>query len=87
MKQTDRARDLHTKAARNHEEAAQLHRQAAECHDQNRIVAARQSAKSAMDCCQTAQLHSIAACDCSDNHPTHDSLRHNVPTLLKPFMG
>ena len=69
MKQLHSARDLHARAARVHEEAAQLHRLAAECHDQNRLVAARLSAKSAMDCCNSARLHSVAACDCSDHNP------------------
>ncbi len=68
MKPATNPRDLHTLAARNHEEAAQLHRDAAQCHDQNRVMAAKISATSAMECCNRAQSHSVAACESSEHH-------------------
>lgn len=66
MTQTNEASTLHKKAASEHEAAAKHHHKAAECHDHNKTGDAKISSKSAMDCCNTAQKHTKAACDCSD---------------------
>jgi hypothetical protein len=97
MKPATHPRDLHTQAARNLEEAAQLHREAAMCHDQNRLVAARRSAKSAMECCARAQVHSQTACESSEQLvEMHDDLDHgsisamghmHEPALRGPAQG
>ena len=66
MTQTNEASTLHKKAASEHEAAAKHHHKAAECHDNNKTGDAKISSKSAMDCCNTAQKNTKAACDCSD---------------------
>jgi hypothetical protein len=66
MTQTNEASTLHKKAASEHEAAAKHHHKAAECHDHNKTSDAKISSKSAMDCCNTAQKNTKAACDCSD---------------------
>ena len=63
MSNTNEASGLHKQAATVHEEAAKHHRKAAECHDQNKPNDAKGSSKSAMDCCNTAQKSSAAACE------------------------
>lgn len=68
MKPATNPRDLHTLAARNHEAAAQLHRDAATCHDQNRLMEAQSSSNSALESCNRAQTHSVAACESSAHH-------------------
>jgi hypothetical protein len=65
MTHTNEASALHKKAASDHEAAATHHHKAADCHDQNKMSDAKTSSKSAMDCCNTAQKHTKAACDCS----------------------
>jgi hypothetical protein len=65
MSNTNEASGLHTQAASAHEEAAKQHHHAASCHDQNKMSDAKDSSKSAMECCNTAQKQSIAACGCS----------------------
>ena len=65
MSTTNEASGLHIQAASDHEEAAKHHRKAAECHDQNKLSDAKGSSKTAMDCCNTAQKRSTAACGCS----------------------
>ena len=57
--------ELHSLAANDHEAAAKHHRKAAECHDQNKLGDAKTSSKSAMDCCNMAQKHSVTACESS----------------------
>lgn len=66
MTQTNEASTLHKQAASDHEAAAKHHHEAAECHDHNNMSDAKSSSKSAMDCCNTAQKNTKAACDCSD---------------------
>lgn len=66
MTQTNEASALHKKAASDHEAAAKHHHKAAECHDHNKTSDAKASSKSAMDCCNTAQKNTKAACDCSE---------------------
>ena len=63
MPNTKEASALHKQAASDHETAAKHHRKAAECHDQNKPSDAKGSSKSAMDCCNTAQKSSAAACE------------------------
>jgi hypothetical protein len=65
MSNTNEASGLHKQAASEHEAAAKHHRKAADCHDQNKLSDAKASSKSAMDCCNTAQKHSVTACGCS----------------------
>lgn len=65
MSQTTEASTLHKKAASDHEAAAKHHHTAAEQHDQNKMSDAKTSAISAMDCCNTAQKNTKAACDSS----------------------
>jgi hypothetical protein len=65
MSHTNEASTLHKQAASDHEAAAKHHHKAAECHDQNKVSDAKTSATSAMDCCNTAQKNTKAACDCS----------------------
>ena len=65
MSKTNEASGLHKHAASDHEAAAKHHRHAAECHDQNKVSDAKASSKSAMECCDTAQKNSVAACGCS----------------------
>jgi len=59
------ASSQHKQAASDHEAAAKHHMKAAECYDHNKISDAKESAKSAMDCCKTAQKHSETACSSS----------------------
>jgi len=65
MLNTNEASDLHKQAACDHEAAAKHHLKAAECHDQNKLSDAKDSSKSAMACCNTAQKNSVTACGCS----------------------
>jgi hypothetical protein len=65
MLNTKDASGLHKQAASAHEEAAKQHAHAASCHDQNKISDAKDSSKNAMECCNTAQKQSVAACGCS----------------------
>ena len=65
MSNINEASGLHKQAASDHEAAAKHHRHAAACHDQNKHSDAKGSSKSAMDCCNTAQTKSVAACGCS----------------------
>jgi len=65
MSNINQASGLHKQAASDHEAAAKNHHEAAACHDQNKTIDAKGSAKSAMDCCNTAQKSSTAACGCS----------------------
>ena len=65
MSQNIDASVLHNKAASDHEAAAKHHHQAAACHDQNKVSDAKTSSKSAMDCCNSAQKQTKAACGCS----------------------
>jgi hypothetical protein len=65
MSSSNEASGLHTQAATDHEAAAQHHRKAAACHDQSKLADAKGSAKNAMDCCNTAQKNTAAACACS----------------------
>ena len=65
MSLTNEASTLHKQAASDHEACAKHHHKAAESHDQNKLGDAKGSAKSAMDCCNTAQKHSVTACGCS----------------------
>lgn len=65
MSSSDEASSLHTQAATEHEATAQHHRKAAACHDQSKLADAKGSAKSAMECCNTAQKKTAAACACS----------------------
>jgi len=66
MQHPNDASALHKKAASDHAAAAKHHIKAAESHDHNKVSDAKASAKSAMDCCNTAQKTSKAACDSSD---------------------
>lgn len=66
MTETNEASVLHKKAASDHEAAAKHHHKAAEYHDNNKLSDAKISSKSAMDCCNTAQKNTKAACDYSD---------------------
>jgi hypothetical protein len=65
MLHTNDASALHKQAASDHSEAAKHHLKAADCHDHNKVDDAKTSSKSAMDCCNTAQKNTKAACDCS----------------------
>ena len=65
MPHTNEASALHKQAACDHEAAAKHHHKAADCHAQNNVSDAKTSSKSAMDCCNTAQKQTKAACDCS----------------------
>ena len=65
MLNTNEASGLHKQAAIDHEAAARHHCKAAECHDHNKPSDARNSSRSAMDCCNKAQKHSATACECS----------------------
>jgi hypothetical protein len=65
MPNTNEASFLHKKAASDHHEAAKHHLKAADCHDHNKVGDAKSSSKTAMDCCNTAQKNTKAACDCS----------------------
>jgi len=65
MSNINSASSQHKLAAGDHEEAAKHHIKAAECHDQNKISDAKESAKSAMDCCNKAQKHTETACSSS----------------------
>ncbi len=65
MSDINEASKLHTQAADDHEATAKHHRNAADCHDQNKVSDAKDSSKSAMDCCNTAQKNSTVACGCS----------------------
>jgi hypothetical protein len=65
MSDINEASKLHTQAAKDHEATAKLHRSAADCHNQNKMADAKDSSKSAMECCNTAQKNSTAACGCS----------------------
>jgi len=65
MSNINQASGFHKQAASDHEAAAKQHQKAAECHDQNKLSDAKGSSKSAMDCCNTAQKSSTAACGCS----------------------
>lgn len=56
---------LHKQAAVDHQEAAKHHMKAAECHEQNKLSDAKGSSKSAMECCDKAQMQSKSACACS----------------------
>jgi hypothetical protein len=66
MTQTNEASTLHKKAASDHEAAAKHHHKAAENHDHNKMGDAKTSSKSAMECCNTAQKNSKAACDATE---------------------
>lgn len=65
MSDINEASKLHTQAAKDHDATAKLHRNAADCHNQNKMADAKDSSKSAMECCNTAQKNSAAACGCS----------------------
>jgi hypothetical protein len=65
MSNSNEASGLHKQAASEHEATAKHHRKAAECHDHNKLSEAKDSSKSAMDCCNTAQKHTATACRCS----------------------
>jgi hypothetical protein len=65
MPHTNETSALHKKAASEHEATAKHHHNAADSHDQNKVSDAKASAKSAMDCCNTAQKHTKSACDSS----------------------
>jgi hypothetical protein len=56
------ASGLHKQAANDHQEAAKNHLKAAECHDKNNLSDAKDSSKSAMNCCNTAHKSTEAAC-------------------------
>jgi hypothetical protein len=64
MSNTNEASGLHKQVATDHEAAVKHDRKAAECHDQNKLSDAKGNSKSAMDCCNTAQKHSVTACEC-----------------------
>ena len=66
MTQANEASTLHKQAAGDHEAAAKHHHMAAESHDHNKVSDAKTSSKSAMDCCNTAQKNTKAACDSSN---------------------
>lgn len=57
---------LHKQAAQDHEQAAKHHHHAAESHEKNNMNDAKESAKSAMGCCNTAHKSSTKACADSD---------------------
>jgi hypothetical protein len=63
MSSSNGASGLHKQAAQDHEAAAKQHHKAAECHDQNKVSDAKESSKSAMGCCNTAQKSSTTACE------------------------
>jgi len=63
MSITNGASGLHKQAAQDHEAAAKQHHKAAECHDANKVADAKESAKSAMGCCDKAQKSSTTACE------------------------
>jgi hypothetical protein len=65
MSNSNEACGLHKQAASDHEAAATHHRKAAECHEHNKLGDAKESAKSALGCCNTAQKKSETACACS----------------------
>jgi hypothetical protein len=65
MSNINEASGLHKQAAIDHEAAAKHHRKAAECHDHHKESDAKDSSRSAMDCCNKAQKHSATACECS----------------------
>lgn len=56
---------LHKQAAEDHQAAAEYHEKAAHCHAENQMDDAKASSKMAMQCCNTAQKNTQAACDCS----------------------
>lgn len=66
MSNTNEASGLHTQAAADHEAAAAHHHKAAKCHDQKKLSDAKDSSKSAMGCCKTANKSSEIACGCSE---------------------
>lgn len=65
MKKIHDANALHKQAAEDHQAAAEHHQKAAQCHAENLLTDAKASAKMAMECCNTAQKNTQAACDCS----------------------